>query len=280
MATSTVRDTLTKIESLLGATVGVTKMVEMTPTEFVAHAHSEIAKAATESGAASTRRLKSLLTAVTIFKDNYVDGESESVKVPITYADTTAIDEKQNQLMDAAKTPAAQNASAFAQGFVAKVADLSKLVESLTKASVPDEPTEGGASGATRGGDDDEEENEKARKALEDAGLHKAAAKFKPKPKAKTDGEEGGDATGATAAEPPSGTPEDDDEEKDDDTDEEKARKKAARAAKAASVTKGLRGPDVSSDGTEWPSDLAESSFDKDGKPIKKSLDWGRDGAK
>ena len=45
-------------------------------------------------------------------------------------------------------------------------------------------------------------------------------------------------------------------------------------------MTKGLRGPDVSSDGTEWPSDLAESSFDKDGKPIKKSLDWGRDGAK
>lgn len=278
MATSTVRDTLTKIESFLGATVGVTKMVEMTPTEFVAHAHGEIAKAATEPSAASTRRLKSLLTAVTIFKDNYVDGESESVKVPVTVNDTTALDEKQNQLLDAAKTPAAQNASAFAQGFVAKVADLSKLVESLTKASVPDEPNEGGASGATRGGDDDEEENEKARKALEDAGLHKAAAKFKPKPKAKTDGEEGGDATGATAAEPLSGTPEDD-EDKEDDTDEEKARKKAARAAKSASVTKGLGGPDVSKDGTAWPSDLNDPDFVKSGK-VEKSLDWGRDGKK
>jgi hypothetical protein len=232
-------------------------MVEMTPVEFVAHATAEVTKAMSEPKEVSTPRLKALLEAVTVFKDNYVDGESESVKVPITFVDSTALKEKQNQLIDPLKAGgASQDQSAFSQGFVSKINSIKNLVEEL-KAKTPDEPNETGESGATRGGDDDE--NEKAHKALVDAGLHKAAeafAKAKKKPEAKTDGDEGADATGATAAEPPEGAPEG----------EEKGKTKKA-------VKKGV---DKSDDGTAWPNDLNDPAFVKDGK-VEKSLDWGND---
>lgn len=263
---TTITETLAKIEGLLGAVAGGgTQMVEMTPTEFVAHAQGEIAKAATEAPAVSTRRLKALHTAVQVFKDNYVDGESDAVKVPITWTDTTALDEKQNQLIDPTKGVPAQNQSAFSQGFVAKIESLSKLVSDLKKAgTLPEDGTE------TEGMSDEDkakakkaedEENEKAAKVLEAAGLTKAAARF-AKAK-KTDGDEGSSAGGATAAEPPKSTPEVDDEEK------------RKNAAKGSSVAKAV---DVSADGTAWPADLADPAFVKDGT-VNKALDWGNDRA-
>ncbi len=241
MATSTVRDTLTKVESLLGMMVGVTKSVEMTPVEFVTFAHGELAKAATEKGDVSTRRLKALQHAVTVFKDNYVDGESESVKVPITFVDTTALEEKQNQLIEPLKNVnSAQHdgESAFTNGFVAKMASLKNLVESL-KAEAPDgklpadgeetEGLEGEEKGKSKKADGEDEEKSKAKKVGEET-------------------EEGDDATGHTAEEGMG-----------------KGKKTEKRVAKS----------DVSKDGTVWPSDLntPEAGADK----VEKSDSWGND---
>jgi hypothetical protein len=219
MATSTVRDTLTKIESLLGMTVGAVKSVEMTPVDFVAFAHGEVVKALAEKGDVSTRRLKALQHAVTVFKDNYVDGESGSVKVPITFVDTTALEEKQNQIIEPLKNVnSAQydGESAFTGGFVAKMNSLKNLVNSL-KAEAPDGKVP--ADGEETEGLEDEA---KAKKAAEDE--EKAKAK-----KVGEDTEEGNDATGHTAE---------------------------AGMGKDKKTEKRLAKSDVSTDGTVWPSDL------------------------
>jgi len=251
---STIKETLTKIENLLGATVGVAKSVEFTPAEFVAYAHDQIVKAASDEPAISTKRLKSLLGAVSVFKDNYVDGESESVKVPITWPDTTAMEEKQNQLIDPAKPVSAPDQSAFAQGFIAKtLGPLQELVKALKAEAEPESDEEKAKKAAAKAAE--EEEDKKAKKALEDAGLPDVAKRLFEKRKA-GDVEEGASAAGASAAEPPDGTP---------------AKKPAAKADVAKNA------PDV--DGTIWPDDLAAPTVDKDGKAINKSLDWGTDKA-
>jgi hypothetical protein len=265
---STIKDTLAKIETLLGATVGLTKSVEFTPAEFVVYAHEQIAKAATEKGEQSTKRLKALYNAVVVFKDNYVDGESESVKVPITWPDTTAMDEKSNQLTDPAKSVTQPKQTAFATGFVAKVDALKSAIEEL-KAAAVDEPEDEETKAKKAA---EEEEDKKAQKALEDAGLTEAAKRLFAKAKGKK--EWGSDAAGASAPEaagpaapkpPKKPTPPGESPEATDT--------KAKKGDEV--VTKGI---DVAPDGTVWPGDLNTPEFVKDGTvPTAKSLEWGSD---
>ena len=123
-------EALAKVEGLLSKMVGAQRIIKMSPEQFVAHAMSELEKAASESFAVSSARL-SLLHKSVLFSSEVIENtEAEDIKVPVFVAEQTTLAEQENNVM----TPAAAmglNPSAgtvFESGFVAKLeALLSKL---------------------------------------------------------------------------------------------------------------------------------------------------------
>jgi hypothetical protein len=270
---STIQKSLETMAKMLDRVVGVTKTVDMTLPQFVAYATGQIAKASTDAPALATARLKALQHAVTVVKDNYIDDQVDSFKVPITFPDTTSMDEKQNQLIDAlANAKPGPDESAFSNGFVAKV---QALIDSLKTSKAAE--GEGAAEDEDEEGDDEETKAKKAasRKAKADAATASQGG--------------GGDVEDEEKAKKAGGSAADPD-------DEEKARKakappfggaKAPPFGKKPPTPPAPPGKDGETDKTkkslggdvEWPSDMADPDFVEHGK-TKKSLAWGRDGEK
>lgn len=242
------REQLSTIQSMLASIVGTQKCEVMKAAEFVPYAFDQITKAMSEPQPKSTARLKALLDAVTVFKDNYVDEESEGVKVTVYIPDTTALEEKSNTLKTpiqaAGSNPDGQ--SAFEQGFVQKFQALKGDLDAIL-AKLGEDIAE----------DDDSVKAKKAKDAEEEE-KRKAAAK------AKDDGETEPDAEKAAKAKADAAKAKADAEE------EEK--KKAAAKAAGGDVAK----QDVSADGTAWPSNLNDPAFVEKGD-VTKSLEWGAD---
>ncbi len=142
----TTKNALAKIEKLLARVVGVQKIQQMTPLQFVEHATREIAKARTESIAKSRLRLSLLYKSVLYTSAIIEDSDSDSISVPVFVVDQTTLDEQASEM----KTPAQAAAmnkdgqSIFEEGFVTKaVAKLQKSLEEL-QALAKDLPNGGG----------------------------------------------------------------------------------------------------------------------------------------
>lgn len=162
-------ETIKKFHALISSVVGVQKRVQMTKSDFIVYATSELTKATQVSRAESNRIYTNLRDMSAVFKDNMTDDESESISVPVTYPDTTAVEEKQNQLLDASSIAGKEiDESAFSQGFVSKLNSMREAIDGIRKV-------------AEEAGDKEETEKAKSKKVGEDS-------------------EEGNDATGHTIA--------------------------------------------------------------------------------
>lgn len=248
--TMTTKDHLEKIENNLARIVGVQKVQEMNAVQFITYAHGEMTKAIQEDATASSKRLKALHTSVKVFKDNYTDDDSESIKVPVYVCEQTALQDKSTKLTQitaaAGLNPGGE--SVFEDGFIAKMAALKTQIEELAKAAGDDEeppPSEP---------EEEEEEDE------EGDGEAKAKAK-------KAEDEEAEKAKKKPAfLKPPAG---------DGAKDEDKAKKAAPDIEEGDDAVKAKKKidksitPDVSADGTVWPTDLNSTT--------EKQLEWGRD---
>lgn len=161
------KEALEKIEKMLAAVVDggtyaepVAAQKEMTPEQFVAYAASEITKAMGESRSASSLRLEALSKSIAHVRKNWED--DVSLKVPVYVPDTTAIEERENQIMTPAKSADmnVDNQSVFEQGFVAKLEGLLKSLEEGSLGNAEDDNTS-----KAKKADDEDEEKAKAKKA-------------------------------------------------------------------------------------------------------------------
>lgn len=133
--TNNTKSTLAKIGEMLEGVVGPSRVVKMTGAEFAVYAQGQVTKALAE-GDVSHVRLKALREQVTIFKNNYVDEESEGVNVTVFVDPTTAVGEKSDKTTTFDKVALDATQSVFEQGFVAK---LQGVIASL-KADADEDP--------------------------------------------------------------------------------------------------------------------------------------------
>jgi hypothetical protein len=101
----------------------------MTRSELVAHALSELTKAAAEPRARALHRLAVLGKAVEVAKQSFVDTESETIQVPIFEEETTAsADETESEM-----SPVALEAGLSNAAFASNPEDLHKALGDLRK---------------------------------------------------------------------------------------------------------------------------------------------------
>lgn len=162
---ATTNERLEAIQKNLAALVGATQVKAMKPAAFFKYAIEQVSKASGEPTEKMVRRLKALYQAVEIAKDNYVDEDSESIKVPIFVEDQTSLKDQSNKLStpDQAAALNPDGKTAFEQGFVSKLDALQKAIASLGKVD-GEEP-----------GDDEEEEDDEDEDAEKKNGAEKAA---------------------------------------------------------------------------------------------------------
>ena len=236
----TVKERFTKIESMLKSIIGTQKTEDMTIDQFTVYAQGEITKAISEGPVESKKRLSALAHAIAVAKDNFTDDESESIKVPVYVCDSTALEEKSNELM----SPLQVGSDPSGQSYFEKFAALKNSIEGFAKQF-----------------EDDAEEEEKRKKAAEAA---PPAAAAPPAPPSSGDLEEDEEEKRKKAAAKAAG----DIEEGDDSL--------KAKAKDKDEAEKTKKGIDKSPDGTAWPSDMNDPDFQKNGT-VEKSLEWGKD---
>jgi len=173
---------LAKIEKMLAQVVGVQKVDLVSPKDFLQHAMREIAKAQTESQAASNVRLSLLYKSVLYTSAIIEDADSDAIKVPIYVCDQTTLDEQTNTLKTPSQLPTGGAGSFFAN-VTKQLEELKSLAESLAKEGA-DDPGGGEGEDEAKGDDEDEEKKKAAAAAKSDEGDDKEKAK--PAAKSKT----------------------------------------------------------------------------------------------
>ncbi len=137
METADVIDRLSKaIEGVLKAAKGEPAAVAkkaMGPEAFVAHALSEIEKAAKDAPERAVARLAMLQRAVQLAKQSFVDQASESIQVEVFQEETTAAADRSEKEISPVAAEAALGNSAFA----VNAEDLAKALAALAKELEP-----------------------------------------------------------------------------------------------------------------------------------------------